>query len=61
MNNNTLLDNSNEELMMCNVLKKCISDDNFDEIMIATGYWDLPGVSEAERTAIQAQWLGLNK
>lgn len=44
MNNNTLLDNSNEELMMCNVLKKCISDDNFDEIMIATGYWDLPGM-----------------
>jgi superfamily II DNA/RNA helicase len=45
MSSNTLLDNSNEELMMCNVLKKSMSDENFDEIMIATGYWDLPGMA----------------
>jgi superfamily II DNA or RNA helicase len=45
MNNNTLLDNSNEELMMCNVLKNSISDERFNEIMIATGYWDLPGMT----------------
>lgn len=44
MDNNTLLDNSNEELMMCNVLKNCMLDKKFSELMIATGYWDLPGM-----------------
>jgi superfamily II DNA or RNA helicase len=42
---NTLLDNSSESLSMCNFMKLCISNDQFDEIMIATGYWDLPGMT----------------
>jgi len=42
--NNTLIDNSTDALKMLSVLKKCIADESFSEIMIATGYWDLPGM-----------------
>jgi hypothetical protein len=42
--NNTLIDNSTDALKMLSVLKKCIADKSFSEIMIATGYWDLPGM-----------------
>ncbi|MDD3320074.1 MAG: helicase-related protein [Paludibacter sp.] len=41
---NTLIDNSTEALKMDSVLKKCIADEKFTEILIATGYWDLPGM-----------------
>ncbi|MGI6520360.1 MAG: helicase-related protein [Fermentimonas sp.] len=42
--NNTLLDNSTKELSLCQTLKKCILDPAINEIKIATGYWDLPGM-----------------
>lgn len=42
--NNTLIDNSSDTLKMDSVLIKCFADDKFREIMIATGYWDLPGM-----------------
>lgn len=42
--NNTLIDNSTEKLKMVSVLRECISNDTHTEIMIATGYWDLPGM-----------------
>ncbi|MFZ4724529.1 MAG: helicase-related protein [Paludibacter sp.] len=41
---NTLIDNTIEALKMDSVLKRCIADVKFTEIMIATGYWDLPGM-----------------
>ena len=41
---NTLIDNSTETLKMSSVLKQCIADEKFTEILIATGYWDLPGM-----------------
>jgi superfamily II DNA or RNA helicase len=40
---NTLLDNSIDQLKMANVFNKILSDIDINEIMIATGYWDLPG------------------
>ncbi len=42
--NNTLIDNSTETLKMVSVLKECIASDSNTEILIATGYWDMPGV-----------------
>lgn len=39
---NTLLDNT-EKRMMVDTLKECISNTVYTEIMIATGFWDLPG------------------
>ncbi len=43
--NNTLIDNSVESLKMISVLKDCLQNETFNEIMIATGYWDIPGMS----------------
>lgn len=43
--NNTLIDNSVNALKMISVLKECIKNTSFNEIMIATGYWDIPGMS----------------
>ena len=41
---NTLIDNSTEALTMISVIKNCINTVDPTEIMIATGYWDLPGM-----------------
>lgn len=41
---NTLIDNS-QCLKMVNYLKKLITDPTCTEIKIATGYWDIPGLS----------------
>lgn len=41
---NTLIDNT-ENRRMDNTLKDCIVNPAFKEIMIATGYWDLPGTN----------------
>lgn len=38
----TLIDNT-EKRMMVDTLKECINNPAFTEIMIATGFWDLPG------------------
>lgn len=43
--NNTIIDNSSEQLSMANTLKDCIKADGIDEIEIASGYWDLPAMS----------------
>ena len=43
--NNTLIDNSTDVLRMVSVLKQCISNNAHTEIMIATGYWDIPGMA----------------
>lgn len=42
--NNTLIDNSDNHKMV-DTLKKCINDVNCKEIKIATGYWDIPGLT----------------
>ena len=42
--NNTLLDNS-ENLKLVDTLKEILSDSHYNHIQIATGYWDLPGMS----------------
>jgi SNF2 family DNA or RNA helicase len=39
---NTLLDNT-EKFKLVDFVKKFVSDENCRHIMIATGYWDLPG------------------
>lgn len=41
---NTLIDNSSEELKLSTILKQCFINPNINEIKIATGYWDLPGM-----------------
>lgn len=41
----TLIDNSTDELKMSNILNQCIQTEGCNEIMIATGFWDLPGTS----------------
>ncbi len=42
--NNTLIDNSTKELSLWQTLKSCILNPAINEIKIATGYWDLPGM-----------------
>lgn len=42
--NNTLIDNSTN-LKMVDTLKQCMSDPTCQVIKIATGYWDIPGLS----------------
>lgn len=41
---NTLIDNSNEKLSLVYYLKQCLSLSEINELKIATGYWDLPGM-----------------
>ena len=41
---NTLIDNSSEELKLYTILKQGFTNPNISEIKIATGYWDLPGM-----------------
>ena len=43
--NNTLLDNSTEQLSMLNTLKTCLASAEIDTVKIATGYWDIPGLA----------------
>lgn len=43
--NNTLIDNSTDTLRMVSVLRECIASEAHSEIMIATGYWDIPGMT----------------
>jgi hypothetical protein len=43
--NNTLIDNSCEQLSMENTLKACLQDADFKRLKIASGYWDLPGMT----------------
>lgn len=43
--NNTLIDNSTDALTMTNVLAKCILTEGVKTISIATGYWDIPGLT----------------
>ena len=42
---NKLIDNSNEQLSMQNVIKTCLSQEGLQTVSIATGYWDMPGLS----------------
>ena len=42
---NHLIDNSSEQLSMAKTLKECFADEHFNEVCIATGYWDIPGLS----------------
>ena len=43
--NNTLIDNSSEQLSMLHTLKECLESDDILTVRIATGYWDLPGLA----------------
>lgn len=41
----TLIDNSTDDLKMANILNQCVQTEGCNEIMIATGFWDLPGTN----------------
>jgi phosphatidylserine/phosphatidylglycerophosphate/cardiolipin synthase-like enzyme len=41
-----LIDNSTEDYCLGNQISKLLSNHQFSEISIATGYWDLPGMVE---------------
>lgn len=43
--NNTLIDNSTEQLSLRNKLKECFSQEGLHTVCIATGYWDMPGLA----------------
>lgn len=45
MIHNSLIDNSSDSLSMQTYLKRCILAEDIDKIQIATGYWDIPGMS----------------
>ena len=42
---NNLIDNSSDALSMQQYLKRCILARGVDKIQIATGYWDIPGMT----------------
>ncbi len=42
--NNTLIDNSSDQLSMVKALKDGFTNPNYTEVRIATGYWDIPGL-----------------
>ena len=42
---NNLIDNSSDALSMQQYLKRCILAEGVDKIQIATGYWDIPGMT----------------
>lgn len=42
---NNLIDNSSDTLSMQQYLKRCILAEGVDKIQIATGYWDIPGMT----------------
>ena len=43
--NNTLIDNSTVHLSMLQTLKECLATPDLCTVRIATGYWDIPGLS----------------
>ena len=43
--NNTLIDNSCEQLSMVSTLKECLATESVKTVRIATGYWDIPGLA----------------
>ena len=43
--NNTLIDNSAEQLSMLHSLKDCFALQDINTVKIATGYWDIPGLA----------------
>ena len=43
--NNTLIDNSTEQLSMLHTLRECLALPNVSTVKIATGYWDIPGLA----------------
>ena len=43
--NNTLIDNSTEQLSVQKTLNECLSQDGLQTVCIATGYWDMPGLA----------------
>lgn len=43
--NNTLIDNSTEQLSMQKTLNDCLSQEGLQTVCIATGYWDMPGLA----------------
>ena len=43
--NNTLIDNSTEQLSMLHTLKECLALQDINTVKIATGYWDIPGLA----------------
>ena len=43
--NNTLIDNSSEQLSMLQTLKACLASEDIQTVRIASGYWDLPGLA----------------
>jgi len=45
INERTLIDNSSEALSMKTTLHECITREGINEIRIATGYWDMPGMA----------------
>ncbi len=45
INERTLIDNSSEALSMKTTLHECITREGISEIRIATGYWDMPGMT----------------
>lgn len=42
---NRLIDNADPSVSLCEVLRSCLNDERFDTLHIATGYWDLPGMT----------------
>ena len=45
MMHNNLIDNSSDSLSMQTYIKRCILAEGIDKIQIATGYWDIPGMT----------------
>lgn len=45
MMHNQLIDNSSDGLSMARYLKDCIALEGIDRLRIATGYWDVLGMS----------------
>lgn len=43
--NNTLIDNSTEQLSMQKTLRECLLQEGLQTVRIATGYWDVPGLA----------------
>ncbi len=43
--NNTLIDNSTQELSMLEKVNECLAQNHILNVNIATGYWDMPGLA----------------
>lgn len=43
--NNLLLDNSGEALQVQSIISQCLKNEDYDEVMIATAFWDMPGMA----------------